>query len=216
MEKNKIVKQEIDLNDSTLRVFINYDWTTDDFHHFFKSITFLYKFYLASYKAISVVADFMSSPKNNHIRRENLLQSAIRNELIPLLNQIRNSENSYYELFIEKSNLPELYLPLPKTLRVRRISYASPGFTDLVGASGILQQLKEILFYYFPNKKEKENLEILKQQKIALQIENLKAVGFSDYEIKELLLKHEKSINVLSNLIEKTMIKKIDLLENID
>lgn len=41
-------------------------------------------------------------------------------------------------------------------LFVKQINYASPGFTDFMGLAAIIEQLKEILMHYIPNKKQEE------------------------------------------------------------
>jgi len=58
-------------------------------------------------------------------------------------------------------------------------NYASPGFTDFMGLAAIIEQLKEILMHYIPNKKQEEECRILEQKRIELQIKNLKNMGFS-------------------------------------
>jgi hypothetical protein len=39
------------------------------------------------------------------------------------------------------------------SIQVVKLSYNSPGFADFAGLGKILEQLKEIIIYYFPNKK---------------------------------------------------------------
>lgn len=67
--------------------------------------------------------------------------------------------------------------------------------------------------YYFPNKNDREKAEIIKQKKIEMQIKNLKSIGFSDIEIRTILLREDLNLERISQFIEGRLISEVEILE---
>lgn len=89
---------------------------------------------------------------------------------------------------------------------VLKTSHSSPGFTDIIGLAKTIKLLKETITYYLPNKKDKEQIEILRQERLKKLIHNLKSIGFSDIQIRELILNNDKNELKLKNIIEERKI----------
>ncbi len=96
-------------------------------------------------------------------------------------------------------------------LEVKEIKYASPGFTDLIGVSGVIGHIKDILIHYLPNNLTKEEIKIKEQERIKLQIENLEKMGFTQIQIQKLILLEEINIESLKFMIESNRISSIEL-----
>ncbi len=213
---NEIVIElpEIDLdNNSILKISIDKKWTASDFNIFFGNIDIIYRSRFLTYKAIREASNFISNPNNNNVT---FLQFA-HTPLAHVLDSIKWKLTSIDgENFIYRNIFPVSFEDkmLADQLIVVKIHYASPGATDFLGIAGILKEIKESLMYYFPNQNDKEKYEIAKQQKIELQIKNLKAIGFSDIEIRTIILREDVKLERISKFIEQGLISNVELIES--
>ena len=190
---------------AVMRINIDSPWDSNDFLILFKSIQNLYGLYdqyrIANtlYKEEKESKTIFSHPSQTPFGIFMSKYGFIRN-FYPL--------EGIYESSDEKL-LP--YTFFNKGVHVVQIQYASPGFTDLAGISGVLEHLKEILMYYLPNKLSKEKIKIKEQQRIALQIENLKQIGLYPIEIKKIILLEEINIENLKGIIDNKQITSIEI-----
>lgn len=107
----------------------------------------------------------------------------------------------------------ELTLDNFADVEVNSINYNSPGKIEIIGLSEILGQIKEILFYYFPNKKAKIESEILLQERNRKYIENLRSIGVEETDIRKLLFPEEFALSDLKKLITEGKITNIEMLK---
>ena len=93
-------------------------------------------------------------------------------------------------------------------------SFASRREPAWHGLGKIVEQLFDILKYYFPNKEIKLRNELLEQEIISLKVENLKSLGVSDEELQKIFdLRNNAILNIkdlkLSNKITNIEIKEV-------
>ena len=101
-------------------------------------------------------------------------------------------------------------------MRVQRISYASPGFSDFFGLGKIFEIILEYI-KFFSSKKERAIDLILKQKDIEekeqnilqRKIENLEKLGLDQKEILELIGMESKNIGKLTELINLNQITEL-------
>jgi hypothetical protein len=203
----KSVKSEADLN--KLRINIDKKWTAHDFAILFRSLDSLYGMYAQYIEGLEIFkekkktkiyfANERHTPSFHFLATRSLIRSFF-------------SEEGVYQEY--GTNDYFLHNRLHSGLTISSVSYSSPGFTDIVGLSGALGQLKEILIHYFPNKMTKEEIRIKEQNRISLQIQNLKDMGFSSVEIKKIILLEEITLEKLKLLIDEGKITSLDMNEN--
>lgn len=205
---------EIDLENNTiLRILIDEEWTARDFHLFFRDVDILYKSKFWTYKALSEARDFISRSSNRNVSFMQFAHTPLAHNLELIkwrLKSIEKENYPHYVLFPPQLNYNDR---IKDNLVVRRLQYASPGYSDFLGIAGIIKEIKESLMYYFPNKNDKEKQEIIKQQKIELQIKNLRAIGFSDIEIRTIFLREDVNFERISQFIEKGLISGVEIVE---
>ena len=104
--------------------------------------------------------------------------------------------------------LESVMIPETVLLEVKRINYASPGQIVFGGVEKVLEHLLNIIKYYLPNKRDKLNndklkqeIEILKQQKYKLFIENIKELGHKPESIDYLFLQEEVQGKLIQDFI---------------
>ena len=191
---------DIDLsNKAILKISVNQKWSPRDFSNMFRDIDILYKNKFWIYKAIQLTHDFLLNPNNKNITFIEFAHSPLAHQLENIKENLRDIEQEGYVNIYYPSATYEDAVTSDK-LSIEKIIYASPGFTDILGISGILKEIKETLMYYFPNKKTKEEIEILKQQKTEMQIKNLRAMGFTEIEIKTIFLREDIKFDRLSQI----------------
>lgn len=202
---------DIDLESrSILRVSIDQDWSASDFKNFFNSIEVLYTSKVLINSMFHAAGEFISDPKTKKIKFISFEQSPLAITISQIKELFEGHTLSTLEIGTRGYFINSTYR---QPLLVKRITYSSPGFTDFLGLSGILKEIKEILMYYFPNRKDKEQCEILKQQKNELTIKNLKELGFSNIEIQTMLLREDVQFQKLANLIQSKQIKSIEVID---
>ena len=208
----KIVKKP-----ALMRIHIDGDWVIDDFINLFFSINKIYQSRCWTYEILETAEDYFQNSEHKKLwlntEPKLFFRGMFRSRLNHLLNLEKNLiDKQNHKLFSFGEDYDD-NLFKDSTLIVKRIKYASPGFTDIVGLSGILQQIREMIQYYIPNKIDKEKAKLLEQERIEAQIKNLKEVGFTDFEIRNILLTEEKSLESLKWLIIKEQLNKIEILE---
>lgn len=85
-------------------------------------------------------------------------------------------------------------------LRVRKIWFASPGVVDLAGLGSALGHFKDLIISYFPTREQKlknreRSLAILEKT-----ISILKSIGFTDNELRDLILHAKDPFEGLINI----------------
>jgi len=191
----------------TLIIKIDNNWETIDFITCFKSIEYLYGYYFYVNEIIKIIE---SEEHMVHSNKSQKLSVHIGGIAFPMnldyldydpLNPFKTRVSSNYR----NSMLNNGHLSLKK------IGYASPGSIDFIGAGKIFDVLKEIVFKYVPNKKEKLELDILNLEKIEKEIKLLKDLGFDDAEIKAIFFKRDMAISSLKKLKDVNKIKEFQI-----
>lgn len=192
-----------------LRINIDKNWNSTDFVDLLQSLTFLYKIFMYLDK-INIIENQIYSKISNSDLSKKIID--LNGELYIKLNFGDTLSNS--ECFKEKKERNIFFLRQFKSektdLRVKQISYASPGFADLVGLGKIIKNLIELIKYYFPNKNQKLENQKLELDIIDKKIQILKSFGYSEKEIKKI---SDIKNNALSNIINLQMLGKIDDIE---
>ncbi len=203
---------EIDFEDhSILRISIDTAWVAEDFALLFENLAILYQTKFLTYKAVREANKFVTNPNNRNVNFMEFAHTPLAHALQTIKWQLASldSEFSISRFYGAAFNIRSM-----ERLRVQKIQYASPGFTDLLGVAAIMKEIKEALMYYFPNKIDKESYEIQKQKRVELQIKNLKTIGFSDIEIRASLLREDRKIDGISNLIDQALITDVSELQD--
>lgn len=192
-----------------LRINIDKNWNSTDFVDLLQSLTFLYKIFMYLDKINIIENQIYSKIPNSDLSKKII---DLNGELYIKLNFGDTLSNS--ECFKEKKERNIFFLRQFKSektdLRVKQISYASPGFADLVGLGKIIKNLIELIKYYFPNKNQKLENQKLELDIIDKKIQILKSFGYSEKEIKKI---SDIKNNALSNIINLQMLGKIDDIE---
>lgn len=194
-------------NTKVLEISIDGDWTARDFSKLFDSIQSLYGFYYELERGIELLkqdknestkyAEDSHSPLSFYRRSGGIFDFLFADTLFYRNRVNRQAKNP---LFIGE-------------LLIKKVTYSSPGVTDFLGIAGVIEQLKEILFHYVPNNRERQEVKLIEQERIALQIKNLKEIGFSSTEIKQIILLEELKLNKIGDLLATGKIKAISVKE---
>jgi len=179
-----LTDQEIQTINRTLRIKIDRFWSSSDFSNLFESLTILYQLFIE----IDSI-DKLNVQIYGEVAKSNLKEDLnnINGELYKKLkysSTFKNDEQFNPRYFFGGLLIPQETTPRPD-LRVSKIQFASPGFSDFVGVGKIVEQIFELIKYYFPNKKEKIENEIQNQDLISKKIRNLRALGYSEKELKK-------------------------------
>ena len=114
------------------------------------------------------------------------------------------------EIFDNKINLRMLILRAHKLeksdLKIKQISYASPGFSDVVGLGKIIENMMDLIKHYVPNKNQKLINEKLELDIIEKKIEILKSIGYPEKEIQKFI---DIKNNSMSNIIQLRLLEKV-------
>lgn len=200
--------KKIETDSKVLRIKIDGKWTSSQFSNLFESLSFLYQLLSEMNKIEVLESQLYGKVPEGHIS-SSLLN--INGELYKKLNFPLSYENSKdfenaFSLSFGFLNYSKYKRESFEDLYIKEIKYASPGFTDFVGAGKIIEQIFSIVKYYFPNKKEKLENEILEQELITKKIKTLELIGYSRKEIRKYL---DTRNNVILNLKQLEIEKKI-------
>ena len=91
-------------------------------------------------------------------------------------------------------------------LKIKQISYASPGFSDVVGLGKIIENMMDLIKHYVPNKNQKLINEKLELDIIEKKIEILKSIGYPEKEIQKFI---DIKNNSMSNIIQLRLLEKV-------
>lgn len=210
-------KKENKKKNEYIRISIDGSWDVQDFSAFYIAFEELYKFEFVCYEA-ETLAKYIVEYKIPISSKEELLKNYY--DWLPSHLQTILKFNKF-ESKRHLNNISGLLSPFVYNRKeiffdytipvILKTQYASPGFTDLLGLGNLLKEIKELIFYYIPNKADKEKAEILKQEKISRQISNLKEMGFSDLEIRELILNKDKNLQIIQSLVKEGKITDADI-----
>lgn len=183
--------------ESQLRLHLDNTWSVYKLAKYMHALDYLYE--VEKYL-------FLAGPGRNSIHPVYSGQVAFaRYELKPALldESIADKQQEKRRRVIESREEPFL-----SRLKSRRIRLESPGAHDIAGFSGILQQLKEILFYYLPNRYDRQrevmlqvDLQIKQQEYLRLKLQLLKDAGYTIEEARIILDKSERHLNILQDLV---------------
>lgn len=213
---NILQERKLDKN-ALLSLKINLHWSAELFSMLFDRIDKLYDFYseimileaLIDEEESRQYAENAHKPSSHFTFKSDILLDTLGLRYFPKNTRVRGS--SYY---IKIPSSQSFGVEIIHQLIVKKISFASPGSIDLLGIAGVLEQIKDILFSYFPGKEKQKNILILEEQRVKLRINNLKAMGFTEIEIKKILLQEEVYIAEIKELIDNGRITSLDYLEN--
>ena len=179
--KNKINKY---LNNrGELKIRIDGNWKSNEFGVLFDRLSRFYEYYYECFIFEDLLreetqrkyAEDIHKPSHNFTLNARIFYETVGLEFF-------KEHQSLHKLRFRnsgKENSPQIYYNYLSNLEVKSIRFSSPGSIDFIGVSGVLGHLKDILFNYLPNKKSREEVRILEQERIKLQIDNLKSMGFS-------------------------------------
>jgi len=191
---------------SKLRINIDSDWTMSDFANLFREIESLYSMHREYSEGLKLIKDKKRSKTKYIDKRHTPLFHFMSSRSI--IRSFYHEEGIYHEndnIFISGR--------ISSELTVVSVQYSSPGFTDIAGLSGALGHLKEILMHYLPNKSTRQDIKIKEQERIRLQIQNLKEMGFSSVEIKKIVLLEEMSLEKMKLLFDEGKVTSLELTE---
>lgn len=192
-----------------LRINIDENWNSSDFVDLLQSLTFLYNIFIYLDKIDIIESQIYSKIPKNFLSKKII---DLNGELYVKLNFGDTLSNS--ECFKEQKDRSIFFLRQFKSvetdLRVKQISYASPGFADLVGLGKMIENLTELIKYYIPNKNQKLENQKLELDIVDKKIQILKSIGYSEKEIKKI---SDIKNNALSNIINLQLLGKIEDIE---
>lgn len=200
-----ITKQNIETEKKVLRINLDGEWTSAEFSNLFESLTFLYQLV---FEIESI--ELQESQNYAQIPKSDISKSVlnVNGELYKKLNLplIYENEKSFEGPIFNRISLraDQINKDFMEDLVIKEIKYASPGFTDFVGLGKIVEQVFNLIKYYFPNEKQKidiirQNIEngILEEELISKKMQNLKNIGYSKREIRKY---YDTRNNVILNL----------------
>lgn len=192
--------------DSTLSISIDGKWSTIDFTTCFKSIEYLYIYYVSL------------SELKEHLKNEETLKHAFSTQKASskladlwFTSNIDLCEYEALDPFRDKRSSFIHSFPYSLNLELKKIQYASPGSIDFLGIGEIFKTVKEIIFNYVPNKETKLKNESLKLNNLEKEIQILEKLGYNNIQIKSIILKKEIAQNHLLKLSESKKIKNMKI-----
>lgn len=195
---------EISQVNQVLSINIDNKWEITDFIAIFKSLEYLYNYYY-----------FFDQHEENKSRERGVKYSREEHKAAKSVLELFIGNFNYLDydpLNPFKSETTRLSLYTDKKLSLKKIQYASPGAIDFLGAGKIFETLKDILFNYLPNKKQKAEIEVLLLQKKEMEIKMLKELNFDDAQIKAIVFKKEMALDQLKTLTEDKKITEVKVI----
>lgn len=184
-----------------LRVKIDNNWSGENFKEFFHSMSTLFRIlwkidYLQTLGSTNIEGfahledvDFF---KNFHTIENNLYRKLEYSDLF--------KNNSLIEHFLLKNSFKLEKRSPDKDIRIDKIQFSSPGFTDFTGLGKIIEQIFELIKYYFPNKEGKLKVKSLELDIVEKTIKNLEELGYSKTSIRKIIGLKNASILLLNQL----------------
>ena len=205
MEITTLIQTKNKTQNKILRINIDGNWKASDFVNLFDSLSMLYELFFELSKI-----DYLDVQMNKRypISQINRDIMNINGSLYKKLNFEDTFKNN--EIFANKDKIRILFLRTHKTdksdLEIKQISYASPGFSDVIGFGKIIENMMDLIKHYIPNKNEKLQNENLELDIIEKKINILKSIGYSEKEIKKFI---DIRNNTMSNLIQLKLLNKV-------
>lgn len=123
----------------------------------------------------------------------------------------------YYE---ESWNGMPGMLRAPRSLRLRKVQYSSPGFTDIAGLGQVLGHVKDLLVriidFYAAKRKQQIETKILEQELEAARLKNLferarflKEIGYTDEDRRRLLSEAAVQIKTIERLVGEKYVTSV-------
>lgn len=188
-----------------LRINIDGNWNASDFINLFESLSLLYQLFTELDKIDYIETQVYKKYQVSQINK-NLIN--LNGSLYKKLNFDDTYKN--FEIFDNKINLRMLILRAHKLeksdLKIKQISYASPGFSDVVGLGKIIENMMDLIKHYVPNKNQKLINEKLELDIIEKKIEILKSIGYPEKEIQKFI---DIKNNSMSNIIQLRLLEKV-------
>jgi hypothetical protein len=188
-----------------LRINLDGNWKASDFVNLFDSLSLLYQLFSELSKIDYLESQIHKKYSISQINRD------IMNVNGTLYKKL-NFEDTYKndEIFVNKEKIRILFLRPYKTdkddLEIKQISYASPGFSDVVGFGKMIENMMDLIKHYVPNKNQRLLNENLELDIIEKKINILKSIGYSEKEIKKFI---DIRNNTISNLIQLKLLDKV-------
>ncbi|MFM9988929.1 hypothetical protein [Flavobacterium sp.] len=188
-----------------LRINLDGNWKASDFVNLFDSLSLLYQLFSELSKIDYLEAQIHKKYPISQINRDIM---NVNGSLYKKLNFEDTYKND--EIFVNKEKIRILFLRPYKTdkddLEIKQISYASPGFSDVVGFGKIIENMMDLIKHYVPNKNQRLLNENLELDIIEKKINILKSIGYSEKEIKKFI---DIRNNTISNLIQLKLLDKV-------
>jgi hypothetical protein len=199
---------------SKMIVSIDGQWTAAKFSTFFDSTLRLYRYYLLwmntiySLERIKQEMVLPNRPETNEIF-EKFTMRHFREDFMRKVESTfldKNPDDPDIALYGIGSKLHT------DTLDVTRVSYASPGSIDFAGLGKIFEQMKEMVFFYLPNKEKKVDVELKEQELLSMKIDNLKKMGYKPTEIRSIIGLESHHVEKLSRLADSGNITDVKII----
>ena len=191
--------------DKILRINIDGNWKSSDFVNLFDSLSLLYQLFSELNKIDYIETQVYNRQPISQINRDIISFDGF-------LYKKLNFEDTYKndEIFKDKHKIKILFLRPHKSekedLVVKQISYASPGFSDVIGLGRIIENMTDLIKHYIPNTNQKLVNENLELDIVEKKINILKSIGYSEKEIKKFI---DIRNNTMSNLIQLNLLDKV-------
>ncbi|MCW1149130.1 hypothetical protein [Flavobacterium lacisediminis] len=194
-----------------LRIYVDGKWNSTEFSNLFESFSLLYQLLIELDKIQTDESQYYLNVPDSQLSKSLL---NINGQLYKKLNfpEAYENEKKFEGMFMSPLQyLSELEREVIEDLEIKEIKYASPGFTDFAGIGKIIEQLFNILKYYFPNKNERLQNQILQQDLVSKKISNLQILGYSKKDLRKLSDTRNNAILNLKQLELEDKIKNFEI-----
>ncbi len=210
--------QQETLEELILTINIDGFWQASDFSILFESIDKLYQFYALHY----YVEQSIGFIKSDFPRDTNIYN-------LPTIKDYRiflfNNSTRILKEGISNSGIDDSMLQIPtffqiSSLQVTKVKFNSPGSIDFLGLGKILEIIKDVVFYYLPNKNSKKHnylldkeIELKEQEIIKLKVENLRNMGFPNSQIQTIIGLEYYHIGKLKDFVDSGQVMNAEIVE---
>jgi len=172
----------------SLLVIIDNEWDLSDLVEFMESIESIYNYS----EIVQVINRAQEYSKTTYVKKENEVYSS--------------------EYFWELLNLHTSTFKWRK-IKIASIKYGSEGWIQLLFGAASITAIVSLIKHYIPNQKTRIELWELKEQLLERKIKNLKDLGFSREEIRDLLFdstnRFAVGIQKMKRLFESGKVKEL-------
>ncbi|SHJ05258.1 hypothetical protein [Pseudozobellia thermophila] len=213
-----LVSEKIGLREK-ITIEIDGKWKARNVIDFFSSIQNLYDYY-SCFLILSDFKEYSKSEKEKWYEDQIICIGHINQTFVGKSTTFIDRKNKFYFFDKDMDDSHDLKLALIEPLFLKKFSYASPGFKDLIGAGEVIGHLKDFCFkiidiFITKNKrknedrKEKLENEILEIERNRQFAKLLEEVGFEKEEIKKVILSEYKNALPIVKLIQEGKITGI-------